>query len=167
MKVLKHSRLERTSLLHRNKRDFWLSMNSVWPLLYPHYTDQPWSRKWQPTPVFSPGEFHGQRSLVDYSPWESQKVRHDLVTNLPFSYGSGAPLLFCLYSFMSQEIPTFFHFVFYHLLLSLFILSFLPSLCKTPILHTVLWSHPLFCSPHVSIPLSHSVSWPLLRTHSE
>ena len=32
MKVLKHSRLERTSLLHRNKRDFWLSMNSVWHL---------------------------------------------------------------------------------------------------------------------------------------
>ena len=24
----------------------------------------PWRRAWQPTPVFSPGEFHGQRSLV-------------------------------------------------------------------------------------------------------
>ena len=23
----------------------------------------PWSRKWQPTPVFLPGKFHGQRSL--------------------------------------------------------------------------------------------------------
>ena len=29
----------------------------------------PWSRKWQPTPVFLPGESHGQRSLVGYSPW--------------------------------------------------------------------------------------------------
>ena len=29
----------------------------------------PWSRKWQPTPVFLPGQFHGQRSLVGYSPW--------------------------------------------------------------------------------------------------
>ena len=28
-----------------------------------------WSRNWQPTPVFSPGEFHGQRSLAGYSPW--------------------------------------------------------------------------------------------------
>ena len=28
----------------------------------------PWSRKWQPTPVFLPGKFHGQRSLADYSP---------------------------------------------------------------------------------------------------
>ena len=24
----------------------------------------PWRRKWQPTPVFLPGESHGQRSLV-------------------------------------------------------------------------------------------------------
>ena len=30
----------------------------------------PWRRRaWQPTPVFWPGEFHGQRSLVGYSPW--------------------------------------------------------------------------------------------------
>ena len=29
----------------------------------------PWRRKWEPTPVFLPGEFLGQRSLVDYSPW--------------------------------------------------------------------------------------------------
>ena len=25
-------------------------------------------RKWQPTPVFLPGEFHGPRSLVGYRP---------------------------------------------------------------------------------------------------
>ena len=28
-----------------------------------------WNRKSQPTPVFLPGKFHGQRSLVGYSPW--------------------------------------------------------------------------------------------------
>ena len=28
-----------------------------------------WSRKWQPTPVFLPGKFNGQRSLADWSPW--------------------------------------------------------------------------------------------------
>ena len=28
----------------------------------------PWRREWQLTPVFLPGKFHGQRSLVDYSP---------------------------------------------------------------------------------------------------
>ena len=28
----------------------------------------PWRREWLPTPVFLPGEYHGQRSLVGYSP---------------------------------------------------------------------------------------------------
>ena len=30
---------------------------------------EPWSWKWQPTPVFLPGEFHRERSLVGYSLW--------------------------------------------------------------------------------------------------
>ena len=28
-----------------------------------------WRKEWLPTAVFLPGEFHGQRSLADYSPW--------------------------------------------------------------------------------------------------
>ena len=28
----------------------------------------PWSKKWQPPPVFLPGKFHGQRTLVGYCP---------------------------------------------------------------------------------------------------
>ena len=28
-----------------------------------------WRREWLPTPVFLPGESHGQRSLLGYSPW--------------------------------------------------------------------------------------------------
>jgi len=38
----------------------------------------PWRKKWQPTPVFLPGEFHGQRSLVGYSPWGHKRVGHNL-----------------------------------------------------------------------------------------
>jgi len=34
----------------------------------------PWRRKWQPTPVFSPRESHGQRSLVGYSPWDCKEL---------------------------------------------------------------------------------------------
>ena len=34
----------------------------------------PWRRKWQPTPVFLRGKFHGQRSLVGYSPWGRQEL---------------------------------------------------------------------------------------------
>ena len=31
-------------------------------------------RKWQPTPVFLPGESHGQRSLTAYSPWGCKEL---------------------------------------------------------------------------------------------
>ena len=33
-------------------------------------------RKWQCSPVFLPGKFHGQKRLVSYSPLGSQRVRH-------------------------------------------------------------------------------------------
>ena len=39
------------------------------PGLNPWVRKIPWRRKWLPTPVFLPGEFYGQRSLVVYSPW--------------------------------------------------------------------------------------------------
>ena len=31
------------------------------------------STKWQPTPAFVPGESHGQRSLMGYSPWDTKE----------------------------------------------------------------------------------------------
>ena len=34
----------------------------------------PWRRKWEPTPVFLPGEFHGQRTLAGYSPVASKEL---------------------------------------------------------------------------------------------
>ena len=36
-----------------------------------------WRRKWQPTPVFLPGEFHGQGSLVGGSSWGHKESGHD------------------------------------------------------------------------------------------
>ena len=32
-----------------------------------------WRRKWQPTPVFLPGEFYGQRSLAGNSLWSGKE----------------------------------------------------------------------------------------------
>ena len=32
-----------------------------------------WSRAWQPTALFLPEEFHGQRSLSGYSPWDHKE----------------------------------------------------------------------------------------------
>ena len=41
-----------------------------------------WRREWQPTPVFLPGEFHGQRSLAGYIQFMwSQRVRYNWVTH--------------------------------------------------------------------------------------
>ena len=39
----------------------------------------PWSREWQPAPVLLPEKFHGQKSVVGYSPWglkESDTTEH-------------------------------------------------------------------------------------------
>ena len=33
-----------------------------------------WRREWLPIPVFFPGEFHGQRNLVGYSPWGCKEL---------------------------------------------------------------------------------------------
>ena len=38
------------------------------PGLSPWVGKIPWRRKWQPTPVFLPGESHRQRNLVGYNP---------------------------------------------------------------------------------------------------
>ena len=54
----------------------------------------PWRREWLPTPVFLPGEFHGQRSLVGYSPWgpkesdttEARSMHKSLAYKLPTYY---------------------------------------------------------------------------------
>ena len=40
---------------------------------YPWVGKMPWKRKWWPTAVSLPGKSHGQRSLVIYSTWGSQK----------------------------------------------------------------------------------------------
>ena len=47
----------------------------------------PWRRACQPTPVFLPGGFHEQRSLVGYSPWSHKEsdMTERLSTHTPRS----------------------------------------------------------------------------------
>ena len=45
-----------------------------------------WRRKWQPTPVFLPGKSHGQRGLVDYSPWSCKESDTTERFHLSFLY---------------------------------------------------------------------------------
>ena len=51
----------------------------------------PWRRKWQPTPVFWPGESHAQRSLVDYGPrGHTESDTTELLTLSLLDEGTGA-----------------------------------------------------------------------------
>ena len=34
----------------------------------------PWIREWLPTPIFLPGEFHGQKSLAGYRQWGCKEL---------------------------------------------------------------------------------------------
>ena len=55
----------------------------------------PWSRKWQPIPVFLPEKFHGQRSLAGYRPWGCKES----ATNELLSMHAHIYLLFISYKF--------------------------------------------------------------------
>ena len=45
-------------------------MVAIWDTKFDPWVGKiPWRRKWQPTPVFLPGESHGWRSLVGCRPW--------------------------------------------------------------------------------------------------
>ena len=44
----------------------------------------PLEREWQPTPVFLPGKFHGQRSLTGYSLWGCKEL--DMTEQIWLSY---------------------------------------------------------------------------------
>ena len=40
----------------------------------------PWSRIWQPTPVFFPKKSHGRSNLARYSPWSHKRIQLNLAT---------------------------------------------------------------------------------------
>ena len=45
-----------------------------------------WRWEWKPTPVILPGEFHGQRSLADYSSWSLKEL--DMTEQLSLHVGT-------------------------------------------------------------------------------
>ena len=55
-------------------------------LILVYYLDvglYPWRRKWQPITILLPVKSHGQRSLVDYSPWDLKEL--DMTERLHFT----------------------------------------------------------------------------------
>ena len=53
-----------------------LPIMQIKPEFNPLVGKTPWRRGWRSTPVFLPGEFHGQRSLGGYKSWGCRIV-HD------------------------------------------------------------------------------------------
>ena len=64
-----------------------------------------WRRKWQPTPLFLPGKFHGRRSLVGYSPWSHKELdrTEQLHFHFHFMFKSG------LLALLGIELPIHAH----------------------------------------------------------
>ena len=60
---------------------------SVVKNLPPEVGKIPWRKEWLPTPVFLPGESHGQRSLTGYSPWDCKELDMAEVTEHECSRG--------------------------------------------------------------------------------
>ena len=55
-----------------------------------------WRRAWHTTPVFSPGKFHGQSHLADYSPWVAKnwaQLKQFSATELVMSFGGSTFLI--------------------------------------------------------------------------
>ena len=59
----------------------------------------PWKREWLPTPVFLPGESHGQKSLVGYSQWGHKELdmTERLSTHLSLSIQRNVWFLFSFF----------------------------------------------------------------------
>ena len=70
----------------------------------------PWRRQWQPTLVLLPGESHGGRSLVGYSPWGPKES--DMTEQLHFHFSLKRDKKF--YDYLSCTIwaEGFYHFIF-------------------------------------------------------
>ena len=54
----------------------------------------PWRRAWQPTPVFLPGESHGQRSLMGYSPQGHKESDRNEMTEHKYAHLKNMLLVF-------------------------------------------------------------------------
>ena len=56
--------------------------------------------KWHPTPVLLPGKSHGQRSLVDYSPWIAES---DTTEQLHFTLQNAAGHIYTKNCFQNAQ----------------------------------------------------------------
>ena len=51
------------------------SLPEMWETGFdPWVGKMPWRRQWHPTPIFVPGESHGQRSLAGFRSWSHKEL---------------------------------------------------------------------------------------------
>ena len=77
-----------------------LGVEHDWATSLSLFTFMHWRRKWQPTPVFLPGEFQGRGSLVGLLSLGLHRVGHDW-SNL----AAAAAALWCLVKFCLTNVP--------------------------------------------------------------
>ena len=63
-----------SSILDFFRASLVAQMVKILPGFDPWVGKIPWRREQLPTPVFLPGEFHGQSSLAGYSPWGCKEL---------------------------------------------------------------------------------------------
>ena len=63
--ICSHSFISLRFIVYR--RQYFSKMAATTSIIQYILTLLYWRRKWQPTPAFLPGEFHGQRNLADYN----------------------------------------------------------------------------------------------------
>ena len=77
-----------------------------------------WRRAWQPTPVFLPREFYGQKSLVGYSPWDGKEsdtieqlnpAQHRLSCSMAYGILLSQGLNLCLLHWQADSLPLSHH----------------------------------------------------------
>ena len=82
----------------------------------------PWRREWHPTPVFLPGEFNGQKSLMNYCPWGCKES--DMTGQLTLSLFHFTVLLTKIQIFFSNFTFHTFKYKLYHNIILIFLMVF-------------------------------------------
>ena len=110
----------------------------------------PWRRKWQPSPVFLPGKYLGQRSLAGYSLQGRKRVGHDRATE----HTSIVSTFYFIAYFINKNSYYFIKILLYNKwCTNCFIIVLITQLCKNTIIHIL----------H-NIELSEACIFPLINT---
>ena len=70
----------------------------------PRVGKSPWRRKWQPPPMFLPGELHGQRSLVRCRPWGQSQTQRSTEHKHTHKQGRGQSIKSLCVGFISAAV---------------------------------------------------------------